>query len=114
MKLPHFENAYVPQAKVTDYLLNLDHKGGGKDKAIFFMRFGFTSVQWQKLANALLAHAKAHEVASVVEKSGVTNYTIEGVLETPDGRNPYVRTVWTVEIGSDAPRFVTAYPLQDH
>jgi hypothetical protein len=47
-------------------------------------------------------------------KSDVTNYTIEGVLETPDGRNPYVRTVWTVEIGSDAPRFVTAYPLQDH
>jgi hypothetical protein len=40
MKLPNLENAYVPEAKIVKYLLNLEHKQGGKDKAVFFMRCG--------------------------------------------------------------------------
>jgi hypothetical protein len=111
MKLPHLENAYVPEAKIVKYLLNLEHKQGGKDKAVFFMRFGFTIEAWEALAQALLAHAAAYEVASMSEKSGVTNYAIEGALDTPDQRQPLVRTVWVLEEGSNAPRFVTAYPL---
>lgn len=63
------------------------------------------------LAQALLAHAAAHEVAGMSEKPGVTNYVIEGVLDTPDNRQPLVRTVWALEEGSEVPRFVTAYPL---
>ena len=45
MKLPDLENAYVPEAKIVKYLLNLEHVRGGKDKAVFFMRFGFTIAQ---------------------------------------------------------------------
>ena len=93
------------------YLLNLEHKQGGKDKAVFFMRFGFTIEAWEVLAQALLAHAAVHEVASTSEKEDVTNYVIEGELNTPDKRQPLVRTVWALEEGSDSPRFVTAYPL---
>ncbi len=111
MKLPHHENAYVPEAKIVKYLLNVEHKQGGREKAAFFMRFGFTIEAWQVLADALLAHAAAHEVASSSEKPGVTNYAIEGMLNTPDGRQPVVRTVWALEAGSQAPRFVTAYPV---
>lgn len=111
MKLPHLENAYVPEAKIVKYLLNVEHEQGGKEKAAFFMRFGFTIEAWDVLANALLAHAATHEVANSVRKSEVTNYVIEGVLDTPDKRQPLIRTVWTLEADSDAPRFVTAYPL---
>ena len=111
MKLPHLENAYVPEAKIVKYLLNIEHKQGGKDKAVFFIRFGFTIEAWEILAQALLAHAIAHKVTGISEKPGVTNYVIEGVLDTPDNRQPLVRTVWTLEKGSNSPRLVTAYPL---
>lgn len=111
MKLPHIEHAYVPEDKIVRYLLNLEHKGGGKEKAAFFMRFGFTTDRREKLAEALLAHATTHEVVSTTRRSDVTNFVIEGALETPDKRQPLVRTVWTLEVGSDSPRFVTAYPL---
>lgn len=95
------------------YLLNLEHEQGGRDKAIFFMRFGFTIEAWQVLAQSLLAHAAAHEVTSTSEKPNTINHVIEGVLETPDKREPLVRTVWTIEKGSASPRFVTAYPLKE-
>jgi len=111
MKLPYLENAYVPEAKIVKYLLNLEHVRGGKDKAVFFMRFGFTIEQWEVLAKALLAHAAAHEVASITEKVDMINYVIEGELNTPDGRQPQVRTVWAIETDNTAPRFLTAYPL---
>jgi len=35
---------------------------------------------------------------------------IEGVLVTPDGRDPLVRSVWFIEAGVDEPQFVTVYP----
>lgn len=110
MKLPFVENAYVPEAKIVKYLLNLEHKAGGKEKAIFFMRFGFTIEHWEGLAKSLLAHARSYEVASQIDTKAGINYAIEGVLHTPDGRQPHVRTVWTIDTGSTAPRFVTAYP----
>jgi len=111
MKLPHLENAFVPEAKIVKYLLNLEHTGGGKDKAIFFMRFGFTIEQWDVLEKALLAHAVAYDVASTIETSQGINYSIEGAIDTPDGRQPQIRTIWAVDKESTLPRLVTAYPL---
>jgi hypothetical protein len=35
---------------------------------------------------------------------------VSGALETPDGRNPLVRTVWFVGFDDLRPRLVTAYP----
>ena len=68
MKLPSYEEAVVPKEKITLYLLNAQHpKGGGK--AIFFMRFGFSSERWEQLANALLTHAQMHEVAKIEQKN---------------------------------------------
>jgi hypothetical protein len=39
----------VPERKVTHYLLNPAHPAGGS-KASFFLRFGFTVADWQRLA----------------------------------------------------------------
>jgi hypothetical protein len=55
------------------------------------MRFGFTIESWEILAQALLAHAAAYDVVSTSEKSDVTNYVIEGALDTPDKRQPLTR-----------------------
>jgi hypothetical protein len=111
LKLPGLANAYVPQAKVVDYLLNPEHTGGGKDKAQFLVRFGFTIERWEVLATALLDHAHAYEVISSIATPQGVNYAIDGRLITPDGRYPLMRTVWTVDTDSIAPRFVTTYPV---
>ncbi|HRF96703.1 MAG TPA: hypothetical protein PLZ51_15960, partial [Aggregatilineales bacterium] len=53
-----------------------------------------------------------HDVTNIVSKLpfGI-NYVIEGMLMTPDGRNPQVRVIWTIDVNSDIPRLVSAYPL---
>jgi len=110
MKLPHVEEAVVPQSKVEYYLLNPAHPiGGGKPG--LFLRFGFSREQWTLLGDALLQHAHANSVAKVVPDADGTTYLVEGPLQTPSGRNPRLRSIWLVETGKVAPRFITAYPL---
>jgi hypothetical protein len=76
MKLPNSELATVPERKVTHYLLNPAHPAGGS-KAWFFLRFGFTVGEWQRLADALLGLARENEVVEteMTPTAGVTSWT---------------------------------------
>lgn len=111
MKLPNAEKALVPRAKIVHYLLDLTNENG-KAKALFFLAFGFSTESWQVMAQALTQHAREHDVTKIEERPpfGV-HYVIEGMLNTPDGRNPAVRVVWIIDDGDDVPRLVSAYPL---
>ena len=110
MKLPRAEEAVVPPTKVENYLLNLGHPIGG-GKARFFLSFGFRREEWNVLADALHNHVRENLIAdSISDTDGVT-YLVEGPLETPSGRKPRVRSVWLIETGELAPRFISAYPL---
>jgi hypothetical protein len=112
MKLPNHDAAIVPEAKIVDYLLSLTHRVG-RGKAIFFMQFGFVVEEWEKVAEALLAHAADHEIIKTELSPFGTRYVIEGEIETPSERTPMIRAVWFIEKDSDIPRFVTAYPLKE-
>jgi hypothetical protein len=111
VKLPYLENAVVPEAKITKYLLNLGSENG-KAKARFFLAFGFTIEAWEVMAEALRQHAVDHEVTKVETRPpfGI-HYVIEGAINTPDERNPDVRVVWIIDDGDEIPRLVSAYPL---
>ena len=110
MKLPNADKAIVPSDKITDYLLSLTHLDG-RDKAAFFIVFGFSPEAPKLLEAALLKQAEAQAVVRSVANTFGVRYVIEDELETPDGRNPLVRSVWFVENGEEIPRLVTAYPL---
>ena len=110
MKLPNVQSATVPERKVTHYLLNPAHPAGGS-KAWFFLRFGFTVADWQRLAEALLRHAQENEVVKTEQTPHGVRYVVDGPLTAPDGTRLNVRTAWFINPGSDAPRFVTAHPL---
>jgi hypothetical protein len=110
VNLPNANYAFVERAKITDYLLAFDHPEGG-GKAEFFTRFGFTADDWEALATALLAHARAHPVSSMAQSIYGTKYRIDGPLLCPGGRSPSIRVVWIVDKGADAPRLVSAHPL---
>jgi hypothetical protein len=110
VKLPNAELAIVDPEKVTDYLLNSTHRFGAS-KARFFMAFGFELSEWERLAEALREHAREHEVARTRETPFGPRYEVDGPLPVPDGRSPFVRTVWQMDHGEIAPRLITAYPL---
>ena len=75
------------------------------------MRFGFTIESCEVLAQALLAHAVAYDVASTMPLPDRVHYVVEGEIISPDNRNPQIRSVWVIETDGTAPRFVSAYPL---
>lgn len=112
MKLPNAERAIVPRAKIVDYLLSPVHPAGSS-KATFFMRFGFEVGEWEIMADALVGHAHESDVTRTEPSPFGVRYVIEGIIEAPDGRKPFIRTIWFVENGESAPRFVTAYPLKE-
>jgi len=112
MKLPQFEQAIIPQRKLTEYLLSFSHRDG-RSKAVFFAGFGFTVEAWVILADALRRHAAEHDVVATEQTPFGASYTVEGTLLAPDGRTPLVRVVWFIETGENVPRLVTAYPLKE-
>jgi hypothetical protein len=75
-------------------------------------RFGFTGTEWEKAAWALREHAAEHDVTRVETSLYGQRYVIEGTIRSPDGRAPFIRTIWFIETGEETPRFVTAYPVR--
>jgi hypothetical protein len=112
VKLPNLDEAYAPEEKVRDYLLNVEHENG-RGKALFFMRFGFSIDNWEALAQAIISHAHEHEVVKAVTTRFGVRYVIEGVLQTPSRRTPQVRAVWFIPVDDYRPRLTTAYPLEE-
>ncbi len=110
MRLPGIAEAAVPEEKILGYLLSTSHPVG-RFKARFFDGLGFTRESWQALAQALVAHAEEHGIAESSDTVFGTRYAVDGPLETPGGKRPWVRVIWFVERGGTAPRLVTAYPL---
>lgn len=109
MKLPNADKARVDKTKITEYLLSKSHPDGCS-KASFFYQFGFTIKNWEIFAQSLHKHALENVVAKMVESEYGSRYSIEGNLETPDGRNPEVKSTWIIEKHSTIPRLITAHP----
>lgn len=110
MKLPNWQNAVIPDAKIREYILSISHPNG-RHKAAFFKSFGFRAKYWELMVLALRSHAEQCDVVRVDDTEFGTRYVVEGRLRAPDGRNPSVRVVWFIEKGDNRPRLVTVYPL---
>lgn len=99
----------IPHRKITHYLLSDTHPSG-RFKARFFKKFGFNSDAPEVLEHALGLHAHAQPIETIEATPFGTRYTVRGPFRTPDGRNPTIVSVWIVEEGTTAARFVTAFP----
>ena len=109
MTLPNARHAVVEREKVVEYLLSVSSPSG-QAKAMFFLSFGFSIEHWQDFAKALRVHGNSHQVVKVVETVHGPRYHVDGAIQSPDGRNPRIRTVWQVDSGSEYPRLITAHP----
>ena len=108
-KLPNAGRAFIDGRKLSDCRLAQANPNGGA-KARFFTGFGFKREAPDGLRAALLAHARSNEVLRLQTSPHGAKYVVEGPLPAPDGRSPSVRSVWIIDAGEDAPRFVTAFP----
>lgn len=111
MKLPNATHATVAQEKITAYLLVPEHPQNGGEAA-FFIRFGFRRDTWEEIAAAFHTHAMTHEVEEARAVPDGMRYTVVGAVPAPDGRAPLVRTVWHIDPGAAAARFITAVPYR--
>ncbi len=109
MKLPNRDFAYVPQAKIKDYLLSETHVVG-RSKAKFFRMFGFDETNIDALEQGLIKIAQTQDVKDELPSPHGKKYIIDGTLSTPLGKSVKVETVWIIDIGQEKPRFITAYP----
>jgi hypothetical protein len=110
MKLPHFEKAYVPQAKLREYLLSPSHPEGGP-KSVFFEMMGYSQQNIPELESALIDIALSEQVVYHFEFSFGNKYVVDGRLPRKNGTEIPLRTVWVIDKGETAPRFITAYPI---
>ena len=88
--------------KITHYLLSFTSPDG-RPKANFFTRFGFRASEWEVFAEALCLLCLENEVVDIKETIHGVQYVIIGMIPTPDGRNPTIRTVWQIDSGTDFP-----------
>jgi transposase len=104
--LPNAAAAVVHDSKITDYLLDPSHS---ERKADFFMRFGFRPTRWRVLRDALKAHPMQNQVVDVYQTQWGTTYEVQCTIESPDGRNPCIRSFWNINLGATVPKLVSAY-----
>ncbi len=97
LRLPHAELAVVPQEKLLGYLLNDEHPTGGP-KARFFRQFGFNPESAKVFEEALKRHAVEGRVALTQLNQWALKYIVEEPLQTPDDRNPLVRSTRQVRV----------------
>lgn len=105
----HLAKCGIHRPKITDYLLNDAHEDGGP-KSRFFKAFGFTEAGWTVFRDALIAHTARNAVRKVTSTVYGVKYEVVCSLQTPDGRNPCIVTVWQRRGGVGDPVLVTAYP----
>lgn len=110
MKLPNREYAYIPPAKLLDYLLSETHSVG-KSKSKYLRSSGFNEANAYLLKQGLMAIAQAEDIAEVINTPYGVKYVIDGSFPTPVGISIRMRTIWIVDKQQTRPRFVTAYPV---
>ena len=109
MKIPEWENAYIPVEKIEEYLLSKTHPIG-KSKALFFNRVGYTLQNKTLLINDIHTIVKDNSVARNIETEFGTKYIVKGTIGERFGKQVVVVTVWIIEEDTSFPRFITAYP----
>lgn len=96
----------IDRAKLTGYLLNLQHPDGGT-KAKFFIGNGYSTES--EMRTLLLTIINTNPVKQGIQTEFGAKYIVEGLL--PGKEAVMLRIVWVVLHGENCCRFVTAYPL---
>lgn len=107
-KLPNGDKAVIDLRKLTDYVLNPDHRLGRHKARVFVAALGLTA-EHAEVFQRMLAEAAATSLATLWRKDvHGAHYSIECAMEF-EGRRALVRSLWMIRAAEDYPRLVTAF-----
>ena len=112
MKIPNAQHAIVDIRKVQEYCLNPQHNSGKHKARMFAAALGMGPDDAEALRKVLLQAVKTCHARLGREDVYGQRYTIDSVCKWR-GRQATIRSGWIIDRGSEIPRLVTAYPLQD-
>jgi hypothetical protein len=109
MKIPNPQNAIIEQAKIEQYLLDVDHPQGGT-KARLLLSLGYSVDNWRILDDDLRRMHVPEDVLTVRSTEWGIRYEIVAPLTGPNGDIVLMRSIWQIDVGAEAPRLITMYP----
>ena len=101
------DEASIPVAKLRDFVLSESHRDN-RDRWRLFAAIGFTQENWEEIADALRAQHLTNDAVASRSNSRGQLYTIVAPLVGPKG-TANIKSVWQIDYGTEAPRFITAY-----
>jgi hypothetical protein len=108
--VPNAGRAIIADGKLSKYLLNPDNEAGGP-KCRFLNRFGFDSEYPHFLRDALHKHIRDNSAEYKGDTEYGAKWAVRGRIQSPDGRNPYVTSIWQIDHGKIAPKLITLIDL---
>jgi hypothetical protein len=107
--IPNADRAAIDPSKLRDYLLSPTHPIG-RFKARFFVALGFSADDWRELDEALRLQHLTQDAQPAGSVGMGQKFTIQAILNGPNGQSAMVVSIWFVPSPGAPPRFVTAYP----
>lgn len=108
-----FSRVFIPEDKITGYLLNLD-SDDGKSKAKFFISTcGFSPDRPQELEEALRRHPLNAKFTGKRETEYGWNYVFTCDIQSPGRGAICIVSVWHVGQEGKEPSLVMARPLHE-
>jgi hypothetical protein len=108
-KLPNADKAIIETEKLRDYILSATHPVG-RFKAAYFLRFGYSTVNWEVFERDLRSLIADIDVSEIQESRYGKKFVIKGSVISPSGVPVQIVTAWIILKGESVPLFVTAFP----
>ncbi len=108
MKLPNFQNAIIPEAKLSGYCLNLEHKDGKHKARVFRAALGLAAENSDELKNALIQALINYEAEFQKTTANGDLYIIIFPMII-NNKTENIKSVLIMRNGEAFPRLVTCY-----
>ena len=108
--LPSYALRWIPDAKIRDYLLVLEHPEGGSKANFFINVAGFSRAKWEVLRDALNAQVLLGDARMTRVDEYGERWEVTGPIAAPNSKNYTVISGWVIRRDDARPQFVTAFP----
>lgn len=108
--LPEVASASAPQEKLQGYLLSHTHPVGKEKAHVINQVLGYNAENWETFQAKLLKEVQKSPVTKTTVTENGTKYKVPVILYGRKDRFLRLNTIWQIDNGATAPRFITATP----
>lgn len=108
--VPNYENAEVPEAKISRYILDPESNYGKHKARVIESILGYRKEDSEELSRMLLDGVKNNPVSKYEYTDYGSRYTVPIRIHGKKGKSMIQNTVWQIGKGSEIPRFITSKP----